>query len=204
MELKRKRVCFLDIDGVLNAWKTGTQRWYEQPVYPFIEDDLPLCQRLVDNLKHVVDSVEDIGIVWSSSWRHNDETKYRRWKNPRLWLESQKWFRKVLIGSNPMKMSSTRPEEISFWLHENEYNQKNLEKAFFEKSDHWKHFMNEPAYDIISYVVIDDYDSPGMHWYDGNLITTSPAQGLTLSLANKAIEILSTTTYKGTSHDQQD
>jgi len=43
MELKRKRVCFLDIDGVLNAWKTGTQRWYEQPVYPFIEDDLPLC-----------------------------------------------------------------------------------------------------------------------------------------------------------------
>ena len=103
-----------------------------------------------------------------------------------------------------MKMSSTRPEEISFWLYENEYNKKHIDDAQFSSDQHWKHFMNEPAYDILSYVVIDDYDSPGMRRFDENLVTTSPQQGLTLALANKAIEILKTTSYKGVQDDQQD
>ena len=64
--------------------------------------------------------------------------------------------------------------------------------------------MNEPAYDILSYVVIDDYDSQGMRRFDENLVTTSPQQGLTLALANKAIEILKTKSYKGVQDDQQD
>ena len=121
-----------------------------------------------------------------------------------LGFESQKWFRKALIGSNPMKMSSTRPEEISFWLYENEFNKKHIDDAWFSSDQHWKHFMNEPAYDILSYVVIDDYDSLGMRRFDENLVTTSPQQGLTLALANKAIEILKTKSYKGVQDDQQD
>ena len=103
-----------------------------------------------------------------------------------------------------MKMSSTRPEEISFWLYENEYNKKHIDDAWFSSDQHWKHFMNEPAYDILSYVIIDDYDSPGMRRFDENLVITSPQQGLTLALANKAIEILKTTSYKGEQDDQQD
>lgn len=193
IELKKKRVLFLDIDGVLNAWKSGTQRWYQQPSYPFIEPSVPLCTSLVENLQHIIAEVPDIGVVWSTSWRFNEDECYQKWRNPRLWLEKQKWFRKVLIGKNPMKMSSVRSEEIGFWLAENQWNKANLNKEFFSKQDHWKHFMNEPAYEVLNYAIVDDYLSDGMLRFGAeHLFTTQPNQGMSRAIANNIIKFLKT------------
>ena len=106
------KVVFLDIDGVLNKTTFGEDLYHDT----FGDADLPLHMDCVDNLKTLLESDPDIKIVWSTDWRHYDDAYFDRWKNPRLWLESQDWMKGRVIGKTPKKMSSEHFHDIKWWL----------------------------------------------------------------------------------------
>ena len=108
------KIVFLDIDGVLNRTKQSDDLYYDT----FENNELPLNLDLVDNLKTLIESDENIKIVWSSDWGIFNELKWKKWLNPRIWLESQFWLKDKIIGITPRKMSSEHYHNIKWWLDE--------------------------------------------------------------------------------------
>lgn len=179
---RKRRVLFVDIDSVLNHSHKAESLYDNDSDESFVEDHVPLCKDNVASLKHIIDNVPDIAIVWSSDWRIVDEDVWNGWKNPLKWLESQDWIKDIVIGKNPKKMSSNRFEEIHFWFHENEYAKKFNQKVWLSK----KYF------DVANYAVIDDFDSPGMRRYEDHFFKCEFETGLTIEQANKIVEFLNT------------
>lgn len=176
-----KNVIFLDIDSCLNGSSYG-ETCYDSGRPEFIEQDLPLCEDSVENLRILLASIENPAVVWSSSWRNCDDATWNGWRNPRIWLEAQDWFKPALIGKTPMKMSSVRHEEIGFWLYWNEYNR------FFDKGE-W--------IDVSNFIIIDDIDY-GMGRYGKHLFRCEYDKGFTADMATDAIKFLSEPCYIGT------
>ena len=199
MKGSKSKILFLDIDGVLNRTSFGVDTYTEfLPAHrsELVAQDVPLLQDNVENLKEIIDKVNDLGVVWSTDWRFEDNETYspcneQVWRNPRLWLESQSWFKDVLIGKTPKKLSSDRHEEIHFWLSENEFGKKNSSKKWF-KTEHANHFlfMNDDWYDIEDFAILDDYDTKGMSLYGRRFFCTKNDAGLDRDIAKKVISMM--------------
>ena len=208
------RVLFLDIDGCLNTSPFGEYLYdfnlsevkerYNDLTY--LEDRIPICKANLDALKHIVDNISDLGIVWSTDWRFDEDDEYASkfcWRNPKLWLETLPWLKDKIIGMNPKKMSSTRVEEIHFWFKGNEYGKKNVDKEWLNNklvSNHSTYF-NKSYYDIDNYVIIDDYNTSGMTLYGKHFFYCNPLYGLTMKMANEIIAYLKTNDFNESDMD---
>ena len=202
------RVLFLDIDGCLNTSPFGEYLYdfnlsevkerYNDLTY--LEDRIPICKANLDALKHIVDNISDLGIVWSTDWRFDKDDKYTNnfgWHNPKLWLESLPWLSERVIGMTPKKMSSNRCEEIHFWFNENASRKKYADKNWLDvKQDECGYcFFKDLFYDIANYAIIDDYDSYCMNRYGQHFFKCDPSKGLTREQADDIIAFLKTNDF---------
>lgn len=105
-------IIFLDIDGVLNSTSGTTHN------EKFGFDD-----KLVSNLKFILDSVPDTKIVVSSSWRtllyDEFQSKNIPWRE--ILVKKLGYSDSILIGDTPYLISTEnrRGNEIKQWLDEN-------------------------------------------------------------------------------------
>lgn len=176
------KILFLDIDSVLN------HSTYAESIYcgkgnefagsPLIANDIPLCKDNVDALKHILDSIPDLKIVWSTDWRLNNDPTYEGWHNPRIWLESQDWIKDRIIGKTPKKMSSTHYEEIRMWFTENEFIKKHQDKDW----------MKQTHIEVDDFAILDDYSSNFMFsYFKGHFFQCWWDSGLTMEIASKVV-----------------
>lgn len=93
------KVIFLDIDGVLNVM-LGDFDKYGQMFH----------QNFVDNLKHIVDNVQDVKIVISSTWRVSGIDVMKQ-----MWIDRN--LPGEIIGVTPyLTTKSCRGDEIQIFL----------------------------------------------------------------------------------------
>lgn len=113
---KKIRVCFLDIDGVLNFAPSAKDLYYDKHAGSTIDLD----DRCIECLKSLVEKFSDLKIVWSTSWRMYDGSFWRKLKNPVKHLEAAcSWLRERIIGVTPKRLTSERWHEVKWWLDAN-------------------------------------------------------------------------------------
>ena len=163
-------VLFLDMDGVINGTEFEKQYFREYGIR--LRCFGCVCPVMVHRVNKLIEEF-DLKIVWSSDWRFAKE-QYNSWKNPKDWIEKNFLEEGIVIGNNPRKMSSNRFEEIHFWFTSNEYS-----KKFYGKE-----WVKGQYYEVRNYVVIDDFDSPGMKMYGNHFFKCNPDIGLTIEYAS--------------------
>lgn len=158
-------IIFLDIDGVLNSYSGKNQ------IEKFGFDD-----RLVANLKYILDNVYNVKIVVSSSWRtlEYDETQsedipWREILSKKLGIDN---YKDIFIGDTPYRLSdkdkcNRRGKEIHSWIEE-----------------------NKSKYRIDNFVIIDDTICDIVEMFPNNIVQTDNKIGLTIANAKAAIWIL--------------
>ena len=67
------KICFLDIDGVLNRSGYGEDTYFDA----YAGKNFALEDDCVANLKRIFDAIRDLNVVWSSDWRFYDEPVWR-------------------------------------------------------------------------------------------------------------------------------
>lgn len=161
--MDKVKLLFLDIDSVLNASR------YAESIYDedfncdrLVAASVPICKDNYQALKHIYENVPSLKVVWSTDWRLVDKPKWNGWSNPRLWLESQDWFKPLVIGKTPKKMSSTKPEELHMWFRDNIYSRKHKDREW----------MDKPWFDVCSYAIVDDWDSSLMYKFGKHFFKT--------------------------------
>ena len=173
-----ERFIFLDIDGVLNTIRYSNYL-IDQDCDDTDEDGHLFDPEAVDNLALILDSVPDVKLVISSSWRF----KGWKWMN-NLWAKRNlpgtiysmiPGLEKVLFytdisqqGSYSVFPYGTRGLEISEWLRINA--------------------SNNPL--LYKYVIIDDDNSDFLLIQKNHLIQTDPRYGITKEIALRIIELL--------------
>lgn len=96
------KIIFLDIDGVLNVYCEGRDKY-----------GCLFHKHFEENLKHIIEST-NAKIVISSTWRLNGLISLKRmWSDRKLSGE--------IIDVTPYLPNSSRGEEIQFWLDRNIY-----------------------------------------------------------------------------------
>lgn len=154
-------IIFLDIDGVLNS-KSGTN----------LTEKFGLDDKLIVNLKHIIDSVPDTKIVISSSWRvlEYDEIHTSKEIPWRIVLAHKLGFTNIsdiIVGDTPIFMDNDknrRGREIKHWLDENRIAKK-----------------------VNQFVIIDDETSDITEIFPNNTLKIDSNVGLTYSNAKSAI-----------------
>lgn len=154
-------IIFLDIDGVLNS-KSGTN----------ISEKFGLDDKLIANLKHIIDSVPNTKIVISSTWRafEYDELHTSAEIPWRTILTHKLGFTNisdVIIGDTPFFMDNDknrRGREIKHWLDENRIDKK-----------------------VNQFVIIDDEISDITEIFPNNTLKIDSNVGLTHNDAKSAI-----------------
>ena len=119
--VKVRKILFLDVDGVLTTARS-------RPTSPETFDP-----RAVVAMERLLKEAEPNRIVMHSSWRKLPKPPAPPWTFPSptwWWYFSRSWWRKLCqfhgattLAATPLelakyKMSSTRGEEVSFWLTE--------------------------------------------------------------------------------------
>lgn len=177
------KVLFLDIDSVLNH-STYAESLYcgkgnEFAGSQLVADGIPLCKDNIDALKHILSNVPNLKVVWATDWRLSTEPIYEGWQNPRIWLESQLWFKDVVVGNTPKKMSSTHYEEIRMWFKENEFIKKH-------QTCDW---MRRTYIDVDDFAILDDYASNAMFsYFKEHFFQCWWDLGLTMDIASKVVD----------------
>ncbi len=92
------KILFLDVDGVLNNYKTGG-------LFTISKSKLRLLSYIVNNT--------NCEIVLSSTWRLNVMGELDV-------LKKRLWYRKLTIKDVTPRFNSIRGEEIQYWLKHNE------------------------------------------------------------------------------------
>lgn len=154
-------IIFLDIDGVLNS-KSGSN----------LTEKFGLDDKLIVNLKHIIDSVPDTKIVISSSWRvlEYDEIHTSKEIPWRIVLTHKLGFTNIsdiIIGDTPIHMTNDknrRGNEIRQWLDE-----------------------NKVKFKIDRFVILDDSDYDIRDVFPNNIVKTDMSVGLTIQNAKAAI-----------------
>lgn len=173
-----ERFIFLDIDGVLNTIRYSNYL-IDNDCDDTDEDGHLFDPEAVDNLALILNSVPDVKLVISSSWRF----KGWKWMN-NLWAKRKlpstifsmtPGLEKVLFytdisqqGSYSVFPYGTRGLEISEWLRINA--------------------SNNPL--LYKYVIIDDDNSDFLLIQKDHLIQTDPRYGITKEIAVRIIELL--------------
>lgn len=98
---------FLDIDGVLNMYGASC-RTFMKPYGQHIEP------HLVQRLNYICESVQDLKIVISSSWRANMEDLEKQMKE-----QGFKYWDTYIIGKTPH--IEFRGQEIQSWIASNNF-----------------------------------------------------------------------------------
>ena len=179
-------IIFLDIDSVLNHSPIG--ECYEGGEDNFVNRKTPVSKDNLEYFKYIIDNTENVKVVWSTSWRFEENPSWQNWKNPRLYLEKQKWFPEI-IGKTPKKFSSTRSEEIHLWLNENERN-----RYLSMKPLSIRPFNIGPWNEINNFVIIDD-EYEGMKRFGSHYFQTDVLTGLTEEQSKSIVEFLKTENY---------
>jgi calcineurin-like phosphoesterase family protein len=154
-------IIFLDIDGVLNS-KSGTN----------LKEKFGLDDKLIVNLKHIIDSVPDTKIVISSSWRvleydeihTSEEIPWRTVLADKLGFF---YYTDIIVGDTPnfiMCNKNRRGLEIKQWLDENRIDKK-----------------------VNQFVIIDDEISDITEIFPNNTLKIDSNVGLTHNDAKSAI-----------------
>ena len=168
MELMKRKIIFLDIDGVLN-----TQDWPSRMTNDTPKDEFgwafdPVA---VENLAHIVKET-GASIVISSSWKFLGMTKLKEMWNIRnlpgglLDITPNTVSDEMLLNANldDMKLGVCRGNEIKEWLS--------------------KHKV-----EVSNYVIIDDFDDL-LPEQMGHAVITNTLIGISENDANNAITIL--------------
>lgn len=154
-------VIFLDIDGVLNS-ASGKN----------LTEKFGLDDKLIVNLKHIIDLVPDTKIVISSSWRvltydeihTSEDIPWRNVLATKLGFENVK---DIIIDDTPIHMTNDknrRGNEIREWLDKNRI-----------------------KFKIDKFVILDDTSCDISEIFPNNLIKTDKTIGLTIQNAKAAI-----------------
>ena len=162
-------VVFLDIDGVLNHQFSKDKNYSES-------ERFGLAQDLVDNLKTIINTVDFVKIVISSSWRsiktHELVSKDKNWRNVLCQMLGCK--PDVVYGDIPMSNEFTvcgeesRAKDIKAWMQANK------------------------SLGIGTFVIIDDECSQLKRAFPNNVVDCdiNTQKGLDSSKAKEAIWIL--------------
>ena len=162
-------VVFLDIDGVLNHQLSKDKNYSES-------ERFGLAQDLVDNLKTIINTVDFVKIVISSSWRsiktHELVSKDKNWRNVLCQMLGCK--PDVVYGDIPMSNEFTvcgeesRAKDIKAWMQANK------------------------SLGIGTFVIIDDECSALKRAFPNNVVDCdiNTQKGLDSSKAKEAIWIL--------------
>lgn len=188
--MKKAKILFLDIDGVLNYNRYSEDIYYDgdKQSEVLVEPYVPICKNCYIALEYIVANVPDLKVIWSTDWRcYPHETMQNGWKNPLAWIETNcKFLEGKIVGKTPKKMSSTRPEEIRMWLSWNEYY-----KSHYPDADE-----KEDVFDITGYAVLDDYTTSAMYsWFGCHFFKTWFDTGLTMHQAQQVVNCLNSEGY---------
>jgi hypothetical protein len=117
------RGLFLDFDGVLNSTQSTLMYWRRHGRTTIFTDERYLCPIACSNLTYLMETIPDLRIVVSSSWRlHNNLSELRSI----LYMACEITPDKILgvtprLPYDPVtKHSPPRGEEIQAWLNENQ------------------------------------------------------------------------------------
>ena len=154
------KVLFLDIDGVLNSEVFMRRRLDSQDNAAWIN---MLDPEAIERLNHILDTLSEVKVVLSSSWRSAGKDEIQQ-------ALEQRGFRGTLIDVTPsletmdglIWISPDRGTEIDTWL---------------------------KGKDVESFVILDDDDDMEPHM--DRLVQTSWEFGLTDEHVEKIIELLS-------------
>lgn len=185
--MKKKRIIFLDVDGVLNSEKSfyyhkergNNPNLYDAPHEPHVKA-----------LAHIINET-GAELVFSSSWRGSWRTSHFAMVLSMLCPQVNFQF----VGKTPRFVGEHRGYEIKWWLdlvQTNEVDSKVIQKAkseYMGASFDFRENRNEPyLYEIESFVVLDDDDD--MDGLESNFVHVNNKEGLTMADAEKAIKIL--------------
>lgn len=107
-----RKILFLDIDGVLNS-RQSTYYYYR--TVPEEEQVFALCPICVSNLNLLMEKAEGTDIVVHSTWGRRFGVEELRERLCRYGFRFPERVKEI----TPKKMSSSKREEISFWLNDN-------------------------------------------------------------------------------------
>jgi len=149
------KLIFLDFDGVLNStqffimreeqWRNGTADLDE------------LCSICISNLNHILDEIEDVQIVISSTWRVGKSTEQLQDILERNGFK----YKERVIGCTPCHgYQDIRGEEIQEWL-------------------------DKTNIDVDDFVILDDDEDMGKLM--SHLFKTNAKHGLSLETAQQII-----------------
>lgn len=74
------KVCFLDIDGVLNYAEYGEDTYYDK----YCDKEVALDDLCIKRLRKLLERFPDLKIVWSTDWRFINEDSHFPWKSPEV------------------------------------------------------------------------------------------------------------------------
>jgi calcineurin-like phosphoesterase family protein len=153
-------IIFLDIDGVLNS-KSGTN----------LTEKFGLDDKLISNLKFIIDSVSDTKIVISSSWRSiiyddihtSEDIPWRTVLTHKLGFTNTS---DIIIGDTPILFitKNRRGLEIKQWMDENKL-----------------------KFKVNQFVIIDDEVCDISEIFPNNILKVDSNIGLTFNNAKSAI-----------------
>lgn len=172
------KLIFLDFDGVLNSTQSNKMYWRLGGRISFHVNDNHMCPIACSNLQHIYESVPDLHIVISSTWR-----KFYTFDELKGFLKDKCGIPEDrVIDVTPLhrgrKMSDyathiNRGDEIQDWLDKN--------TVVPEGS------VLVPKYTVEDFMIIDD-NSDMVHLTETNFLQTDPMLGLTIKDANKIID----------------
>ncbi len=173
------KIIFLDIDGVLNSeeWMRSRSTSDIDSRYPFYE----FCPDLVDNLNYITDST-GAKIVVSSSWRigRSVEDLQALFKNVGVTGEVIDKTPSMVIKDEGYTIP--RGCEIERWLDLRKFQRINWSRE--------KQLECIKECGIENYIIIDD-ETDMLYRQHEHFIKTSWKHGLSKYIADKAVEILS-------------
>lgn len=156
---------FLDIDGCLNSDISGTMwKVCKTP------KEYGLCQDNIDNVKKILDNVEDSGIVWITSWRVHSADFEWEYKDG-MYLKSP--------FPEAQRAFSAYPQEICDHLYKRN-----------KVSDIWYYITKNRSKTFKNFAIIDD-DKWGQRFdvcFPHQYFYSNPVTGVTEELANQVIE----------------
>ncbi len=164
----RKRILFLDIDGVLNTkwWYTQMDRNSPRDQYGYAFDP-----KAVANLKRIVEET-GAGIVISSSWKSFGFSELEE-----MWTD--RGLPGKLIGVTPNSVSDELLLNADI----------DSIELFHIRGEEIKEWLTKHGKNVSNYAIIDDMDNM-LSEQHSHFVHTNPEVGITEEDAEKAIAII--------------